>query len=284
VSGPARPLTPERPRATASQRSTGGSSTPAKHRRSGRASTAAAPRRRSGPAKGARAPSPRGTGAASLGTQLRPAPLLGALVARTYRAGRTLPESRLLDRLLRGRAWIALLAVLLIGLVALNVSLLKLNRAAGRHAETAKSLRIKNTQLRTIVSRLGSSERLQREGRNLGLVMPAAGEVRYLSARKGDGRRAARELRTELLPPPGSYEEVSSGRGEFVPAVPQNELPPPAPTATAPTGAATPPAPAPTEQSPPAAPTTGTAPAPTAGGGTQAGGAQAVGTAGGAGG
>jgi hypothetical protein len=92
--------------------------------------------------------------------------------------------------------------VLLIGLVAMNVSLLKLNAQAGRNAEKAKVLRIRNTQLRAQVSRLASSERLQRAGQRLGFVMPTAGKVRYLSPRPVDAHRAAKALRAwGTLPP-----------------------------------------------------------------------------------
>jgi cell division protein FtsL len=107
-----------------------------------------------------------------------------------------LPDSRLLDRLLRGRAWIVLLGVLLIGLVAINVSLLKLNSEAGRNAEKVKALRIQNTQIRAKVSRLASAERLERAGRELGMSMAVAGRVRYLSIRPQDPRQAARAIRT----------------------------------------------------------------------------------------
>src|SRR4051794_41979562 len=40
---------------------------------------------------------------------------------------RALPETRLVDGLLRGRAWIWLIGILLGGIVAMQVSLLKLN-------------------------------------------------------------------------------------------------------------------------------------------------------------
>ena len=60
---------------------------------------------------------------------------------------------------MRGRGWIVLLGVLLIGLVGLNVSLLKLNAHDGRNAEVARDLRIQNAKLRGTVSRLGSSDR-----------------------------------------------------------------------------------------------------------------------------
>ena len=121
-------------------------------------------------------------------------PVLGTLGLHAFRAGRALPDSRLFDRLLRGRAWVVLLGVLLIGLVALNVSLLKLNAQAGRNAETAKALRVHNNELRAKVSRLASGERLQRVGRQLGLAMSSAGRVRYVSIGRADAKRAARAL------------------------------------------------------------------------------------------
>jgi hypothetical protein len=102
---------------------------------------------------------------------------------------------------MRGRAWIVLIGVLLFGLVAINVSLLKVSAEAGRNAEKVKALRIQNTQLNARVSRLASAERLERAGRDLGLAMSIAGRVRYLSVRPSDGRKAARAIRTwETLP------------------------------------------------------------------------------------
>jgi hypothetical protein len=138
----------------------------------------------------------------------------------------------MLDRLLRGRAWIGLLGVLLIGLVALNVSLLKLNATAGRNAEVAKKLRIQNADLRGRVSRLGSSEHLQKEAEGLGFVMPTAGDVHYLAANPAlDAKRAAHHA--ELSPLPFSTDIVS-----VQPAEPP--LPAPLAPASGATGAATP--------------------------------------------
>jgi hypothetical protein len=98
----------------------------------------------------------------------------------------------MVDRLVRGRAWIALVGVLLIGLVGLNVSLLKLNAAAGRNAEWAKLLRVENADLQARVSHLRSAQRIQDAARNMGFVMPAAASVHYLTADPGrDARRAA---------------------------------------------------------------------------------------------
>src|SRR3954447_13666847 len=45
---------------------------------------------------------------------------------------RRVPDARVLDRLLRGRAWIPLVAVGLLGIVFMQVSLLKLNAGISR--------------------------------------------------------------------------------------------------------------------------------------------------------
>jgi hypothetical protein len=169
-------------------------------------------------------------------------PVLGVLGSRAYRAGRALPESRLLDGLMRGRIWIGLLAVLLFGLVFLNVSLLKLNSEAGRNADRVKTLRIENDRLHAKVSRLQGGDRLERVAGRLGLVMPEPGNVHYLSASEGDAVRAAHALRAGRRAPADDSLEGT------VPLSPASgpALPPPtataAPTAT-PAPAATPAAP-----------------------------------------
>src|SRR6185503_19101175 len=84
-----------------------------------------------------------------------------------------IPRSPFVDRLLTGRIWIVLLAVLLAGIVTANVSLLE-----------------KNSRLRLEAAKLGSSERIQRAAADLGLVLPPPGEVRYLEARPGDAALA----------------------------------------------------------------------------------------------
>jgi hypothetical protein len=121
--------------------------------------------------------------------------VLGTIGGHALRAGRSLHGSSLLDRLLRGRGWIGLLGFLLIGLVAVNVSLLKLNAQAGRNAEEARKLRIANADLRGRVIRLGSAERIQKAATKLGFVEVQPGSIRYLSSRgEVDGRLAVRRL------------------------------------------------------------------------------------------
>src|SRR5689334_10730035 len=52
--------------------------------------------------------------------------------ARSAAYVRALPDHALLDRIVRGRAWIPLLGVLLAGIVAMQVEVLKLNAGIGR--------------------------------------------------------------------------------------------------------------------------------------------------------
>jgi cell division protein FtsL len=121
---------------------------------------------------------------------------------------RGLPDARWLDRLLRGRAWIALIAVALIGIVAMQVHLLKLNGGIGRAVEHSATLERQNSELRSAVAALSSQERIQGAAAQLGLVMPPAGDVRYVRARGPvDARRAVKTMRT-----PNTAEEVAAAR------------------------------------------------------------------------
>jgi cell division protein FtsL len=161
--------------------------------------------------------------------------LLNAPFARTLRA-RT---ARVLDALLSGRGWIALIGVLLVGIVFFNVDLLQMNRDIAQNAEKASALKRENARLRLDVARLASSERIQEAAARLGLVLPAPGEVRYLTARPVlDARRAAKRI-TEPNPalvPPASV--LTAPESTTAPAT---TTPPPA-TTTPPASTTTPPA------------------------------------------
>jgi cell division protein FtsL len=143
-----------------------------------------------------------------------PVRVLDAPFARAVRA-RT---SRLLDALLSGRGWIALVFLLLAGIVFFNVDLLQMNRDIARNSERISTLKRENARLLLDQARLANSERIQEEAAKLGLVLPAPGEVRYLKARPSvDARRAARTipLPTEAYSPPGDTgTETDSGGSE----------------------------------------------------------------------
>jgi len=170
-----------------------------------------------------------------------PVRLLNAPFARSLRV-RT---ARVLDALLSGRGWIALIGVLLAGIVFFNVDLLQMNRDIARDAERASTLKRENARLRLDFARLASSERIQEAAAGLGLVLPAPGEVRYLKARPTvDARRAAKRI-TEpdatLVPPAPVPTAPTSALPQTTSTTPPATITPPA-TTTPSTGAATPPA------------------------------------------
>jgi cell division protein FtsL len=73
--------------------------------------------------------------------------------------------------------------VLLAGIVFFNVDLLQMNRDIARNADKISALKRENARLVLDEARLASSERIQEAAAQLGFVLPAPGEVRYLTAR-----------------------------------------------------------------------------------------------------
>jgi hypothetical protein len=108
---------------------------------------------------------------------------------------RALPETRLIDGLLRGRAWIWLIGVLLGGIVAMQVSLLKLNAGISRAVTTASTLERQNADFEADIARLTSGDRVRQTAEAEGMVTPAPGAVEFLRARpERDARLAARRM------------------------------------------------------------------------------------------
>jgi cell division protein FtsL len=115
---------------------------------------------------------------------------------RARPAPASLPRgARVLDALLTGRIWIGLVGVLLAGIVFFNVDLLQMNREITQMADKAAEIKRQNDRLRHDYARLASSERIQEAAAALGLVYPAAGEVRYLESNpKLDAHNASQRI------------------------------------------------------------------------------------------
>jgi hypothetical protein len=149
-----------------------------------------------------------------------------------------LPDHRVVDRLLRGRAWICLIGVALMGIVAMQVSLLKLNSGISRAVETSSTLERQNSDMEADIARLAAGERIRAAADRRGMVTPAAGDVHYVRVRRGpDAARAARRMR----PPSDAARELMANHG----VVPGSLMAPAASTAahattTAPSVAAAP--------------------------------------------
>jgi hypothetical protein len=143
-------------------------------------------RRVSGPSRPRRA-ALAGAGGAAVA---RP-PLSLRLGRRAMRVG----DARVLDRLVRGRAWIAIVAAALIGIVFMQVSMLKLNAGVSRAVTAADTLERQNATLRADISKLDSGERVQDAAAKLGMTTRPAGDVRYLDAERASAARAAASIK-----------------------------------------------------------------------------------------
>jgi cell division protein FtsL len=189
------------------------------------------------------------------------------LALRLARAGARIGDARVLDRLVRGRAWIAIVAAGLMGIVFMQVSMLQLNAGISRAVTSAETLHQQNAKLRAEISELDSGQRIQDAASALGMVAPPAGDVNYLDARKADGRAAARAIRQ---PDPLQQSAAASTTAPIAttvapaPAPAQTQAPAAQAQTTAPAAAAAQ-APAATATAPPAAtqPQTQAAPATT---------------------
>ena len=210
-----------------------------------RTSTQRPPRRISGPRRPKRDPRAGATAAAGA---LRP-PLAMRLGTRAMRVG----DARVLDRLVRGRAWIALMAIGLMGIVFMQVSLLKLNAGISRAVTAADTFDRQNSSLREDISKLDSGERIQGVAAKLGMVTPAAGDVHYLDGRGADAARAAAAIK----PPDPVTPTAAPAAAATTPAA----TTPATTTTTVPAATTTAPAPTATAAAAPA--TTNTAPATT---------------------
>lgn len=117
-----------------------------------------------------------------------PAPARVVMPARLRlaHAARGLPDSPFIDRLLAGRVWVAVVAIALIGIVFMQVSLLRLNTGIGQSVERQANLERQNAALRAEVSSLSAGPRIQEVAGGLGMVMAPAGDVSYLDVRSAD--------------------------------------------------------------------------------------------------
>src|SRR5919197_4448442 len=157
------------------------------------------PRRVSGPARAATAP------AVAL-----PRPGTGV-----FERLRALPDHRVVDRLLRGRACIWIIGLALGGIVAMQVSLLKLNSGISRAVEASGTLQRQNADLESSIARLASGERIRAAAVKAGAGLPAAGDARYLRARPGyDVSHALRRMR-----PPSAEAKAVIAHGGAPPGV-----------------------------------------------------------------
>jgi hypothetical protein len=224
-----------------------------------------APRRVSGPAARPR----RGADGRAGRGQRTAAPTGDPFILRALHRTRALADSRFLDRLIRGRLWIPIVAAGLMGIVFMQVSMLKLNAGIGRAVQSAATLERQNTNLRAAVSGMESGTRIDAAARQLGMVVPVDGSTHYVtSATRGLAATAARRMTaadSEAIARSKAATALAAGQttGAALATAATGAAATQAAT-TAPTAAAAPPATAPTgttAAAPTAAATTAPAPA-----------------------
>ena len=138
---------------------------------------------------------------------------------------RAVPDHVLLDRVIRGRAWIPLLGVLLAGIVAMQVETLKLNAGIGRSLDRGSTLQSQNESLLASVARLADDQRIERLATGMGLVMPAPQMVKFLHSGAATNQQA---LNSVHVPDATTFTAAVSAEEQAALAQDAATTPPPA--------------------------------------------------------
>jgi hypothetical protein len=94
----------------------------------------------------------------------------------------------------RGRAWIAVLGVLLVGIVGLNVATLSFAASSGQIDEQITKLEQENSMLESREAKYFSTARIRSEGAAAGLAMPTTEEPQVIEFEPSDVATAAARL------------------------------------------------------------------------------------------
>ena len=104
-----------------------------------------------------------------------------------------------IDRLIRGRIWIGVIAFALIGIVTLQLLVLRLNANIGRTLVREAQLQSANTALSIEDSELAGGERVEAKAGRLGMQLVPVGSLRFLTSYPpADLARAAAALDTPV--------------------------------------------------------------------------------------
>ena len=179
-----------------------------------RAPAPSRPRRVSGPGRPARVP-----------VRNDPRPAFGerGLVPATLRLlGRldALASHRMVDRAIRSRVWIGIVAFALIGIVTLQLGLLKLNAGIGRALEREAALQRENAALSVENSELQTGSRVETEAGQLGLRLASVAGLKFLGSHAhGDISKAGAALRAApAREAPATQSEVATAGAESEPS------------------------------------------------------------------
>jgi cell division protein FtsL len=118
------------------------------------------------------------------GPRRKPARRAGQRPARSVRSRR-----RFTQRRVRGHiVWMILFALLLAGVVAVNVAVLQAHLAVSRLDDQRARLEARNQALASEVSAASSAPRVEAAARRLGLIQASAGSTSYVDLPAAPGR------------------------------------------------------------------------------------------------
>lgn len=123
------------------------------------------------------------------------------IALRTIDAFENVSSSVLLDRLIRGRMWIGLLAFALIGMVAMQLLVLELNTGIGRKLGRVATLQRQNAQLGIEDSMYSAEGRVAPLAVAAGMTLAPAGTIHFVAASPANVARAATVLSTAVQAP-----------------------------------------------------------------------------------
>jgi hypothetical protein len=136
------------------------------------------------------------------------------IAVRAIDAFEGLSSSVVLDRLIRGRIWIGLLAFALIGIVAMQLLVLELNTGIGRTLTRVAALQRENAQLGIEDSTYSAEGRVAPLAAAAGMMLAPVGTVHFVARNPADVSHAAAVLSTAAQVSPGSSVGGEAGGGE----------------------------------------------------------------------
>jgi hypothetical protein len=160
-----------------------------------RAAPARAPRSRPAPARAPRTrPAPRRKPARRKAPARHAGGQLIPIAVGTASAVRRLPDSSLMVRMTQGRAWIAVLGLLLAGIVTLNVVTLSLTATAGTVEQNIAALDRENSMLRARDAQKSGAARIRSDAAAIGLTVASSDDIKVVESSPRDVQIAAQRL------------------------------------------------------------------------------------------
>jgi hypothetical protein len=112
----------------------------------------------------------------------RAAPKRHRLLGAPLQAILDAPDHPLLERLIRGRLWIGLVAFALIGIVAMQLLVLKLNTGIGKGLQQQAQLQHENATLSIANSTAAAGEEIEPQAAHRGMQIAPVGAIHFMRA------------------------------------------------------------------------------------------------------